>query len=82
MQQWPLVDGHRTVLAYQVAFGVNVAVQITAFVWFALPWLGSFGRWMGSIPLFLPARVSDEVETFIPYEQLLVVMPADADAEW
>lgn len=82
LQQWSLVDGHRTILAYQVAFAVNVAVQITAFVWFALPWLGSFGRRMRSIPLFLPAGVSDKAETFIPYEQLLIVMPADADAEW
>lgn len=82
LQQWPLVDGHRTVLAYQVAFGVNVAVQITAFVWFTLPWLGTFGRRTGSIPLFLPASVSDKIETFMPSEQSLVVMPADADAEW
>ncbi|MGF6312645.1 MFS family permease [Bradyrhizobium sp. i1.8.4] len=82
LQQWPLVDGHRTILAYQVAFAVNVAVQITAFVWFALPWLGSFGRRMRSIPLFFPASVSDKAETFMPYEHLLVVMPADADAEW
>lgn len=82
LQQWQLVDGHRTVLAYQVAFGVNVAVQITAFVWFALPWLGSLGRRMRSIPLLLPAGVSDKAETFMPYEQLLVVMPANTDAEW
>lgn len=82
LEQWPMVDGHRTVLAYQVAFGANVAVQITAFVWFTLPWFGSFGRRMGSIPLFQPASVSDKAETFMPYEQLLVVMPADADAEW
>ncbi len=72
LQQWPLVDGHRTILAYQVAFGVNVAVQITTFVWFALPWLGSFGPRMRLIPLFLPARVSDKAETFMPYERLLV----------
>lgn len=82
LQQWPMVDGRRTVLAYQVAFGVNVAVQITALVWFALPWLGSVGWRVRSIPLFLPAGVFDKVETFMPYEQLLVVMPADADAEW
>ena len=77
-----MVDGHRTVFAYQVAFGLNLMVQIAAFVWFALPWLGSFGRRMGSNPLRLPASVSDAVETFMPCEQLLVVMPADADAEW
>lgn len=82
LEQWATVEGHRTVLAYQVAFGANVAVQITAFVWFALPWLGSFGRWIDSVPLFLPASASDAAEPFMPYEQLLVVMPADTDAEW
>jgi len=82
LQQWPLVDGHRTVLAYQVAFGADVAVQISAFVWFALPCLGAFGRWTGSIPLRLRDPVCDTVATFMPYEQLLVVMPADSDAEW
>ena len=82
LEQWPTVDGHRTVLAYQVAFAVNVAVQITAFVWFALSWLGSFGRRMRLIPLLLPAGVSGKAEPLIPYEQLLVVMPADTDSEW
>ncbi|MGR4930993.1 MFS transporter [Bradyrhizobium sp. CAR08] len=82
LQQWPVVDGHRTVFAYQAAFGLNLVVQIAAFVWFALPWLGSFGRRMGSNPLRLPASVSDAVETFMPCEQLLVVMPANTDSEW
>jgi hypothetical protein len=28
LEQWSTEDGHRPILAYQVAFGVNVALQI------------------------------------------------------
>lgn len=82
LEQWTTEGGHRTILAYQVAFGFNVAVQIVAFVWFALPWLRSFIRRTDSIPLFMPAGVSDAVEAVISYEQMVVLIPADIDAEW
>jgi MFS family permease len=82
LEQWSTEDGHRAILAYQVAFGFNVAVQIVAFVWFALPWVQSFARWIGSISLFTPISVSDAVEPVISYEQMVVLMPADVDAEW
>ncbi|WFU75432.1 MFS transporter [Bradyrhizobium sp. CB2312] len=82
LEQWSTEDGHRSVLAYQVAFGLNVAVQIAAFVWFALPWLRSFTWWMASIPLFTPICVSDVVEPVMSYEQTLVLMPPDDDTEW
>ncbi|MFB9264020.1 MFS transporter [Bradyrhizobium erythrophlei] len=82
LEQWSTEDGHKSILAYQVAFGLNVAVQIAAFVWFALPWLRSFTWWMGSNPLFMPVTVSDAVEPVISFEQAVVLMPADDDAEW
>jgi MFS family permease len=82
LEQWSTEDGHRAILAYQVALGFNVAVQILAFIWFALPWLESFTWWMGSIPLFMPVTGSDEVEPVISYEQTVVLMPVDGDAEW
>jgi MFS family permease len=82
LEQWSIQDGHRPVLAYQVAFGFNVAVQIVVFLWFALPWVRSFARWIGSITLFTPVSVSDAVEPVISYEQMVVLMPADVDAEW
>ncbi|MDB5608057.1 MAG: arabinose transporter permease [Bradyrhizobium sp.] len=81
LEQWPTDYGHRAILAYQVAFSLNVAVQIAAFVWFALPWLRSFTR-MGSIPFFMPVGISDAVEPVISYEQAIVLVPADVDAEW
>jgi type IV secretion system protein VirB5 len=37
LQQWAGDDGHYPATAYQVAFGVNVALQIFALIWFELP---------------------------------------------
>ncbi|WP_375778616.1 MFS transporter [Bradyrhizobium sp. ma5] len=82
LDQWSTVDGHRAILAYQVAFGLNVAAQIAAFVWFALSCLRSFTWRKGSIPFFAPANVSDVVEPVTSYEQAVVLVPADGDAEW
>jgi predicted MFS family arabinose efflux permease len=82
LEQWSTEDGHRSILAYQVAFGLNVALQIAALVWFALPWLRSFAWWMGSIPFFIPVSVSDAVESVILYEQTVLLIPGDDDAEW
>jgi hypothetical protein len=82
LEQWSTEDGHKPILAYQVAFGLNVAMQIAAFVWFALPWLRSFTSWIGSFPLFMPVSVSDAVEPVVLHEQAVVLLPADDDAEW
>jgi MFS family permease len=82
LAQWSTEDGHRSILAYQVAFGLNVAVQIAALVWFALPWLRYFTGWICSSTLFTPVNPSDAVEPVSLYEQMVVLMPADVDAEW
>ena len=37
LEQWLSQDGHYPLLAYQVAFGLNVALQIAALVWLDLP---------------------------------------------
>jgi MFS family permease len=34
LQQWPTQDGHYPAIAYQVAFSVNVGLQIAALAWF------------------------------------------------
>lgn len=81
LEQWSTEDGHRAILAYQVAFGLNVALQIAAFVWFALPWLRYFiGRIVAST-LFTPVD-SDVVESVSLYEQTVILMPTEVDAEW
>jgi MFS family permease len=35
--QWPSQDGHYPVAAYQAAFGLSLALQTAALVWFAMP---------------------------------------------
>ncbi|WP_439360146.1 MFS transporter [Bradyrhizobium sp. DASA03007] len=75
-------DGHRPVQAYQVAFGLNVALQIAALVWFALPWGRSIASWMSSIPFFMPASISNAVESAGLYENSVILLPADDDVEW
>ena len=42
--QWPSQDGYYPVAAYQAAFGLSLALQAAALVWFAMPWIRTFGR--------------------------------------
>jgi sugar phosphate permease len=44
VNQWTPQDGHYPIDAYQAAFGLSLAVQATALLWFAAPWLRSFVR--------------------------------------
>jgi MFS family permease len=37
LQQWTSEAGHYPAIAYQTAFALNLALQIAAWVWFALP---------------------------------------------
>ncbi|QQO20583.1 MFS transporter [Bradyrhizobium diazoefficiens] len=76
LEQWSPGASHKPVLAYQVAFGLNVILQIAALAWFALPWLHHFGRWFGSFD------ASDVIEPVCLYEQAILQVFADDDAEW
>ncbi|MDI3563374.1 MFS transporter [Bradyrhizobium sp. Arg816] len=82
LEQWSANDGHRPVQAYQVAFGLNVALQIAALVWFALPWRGSVASGMSSILFFKPADASFVGESVGLYENSVILLPADDNAEW
>ena len=44
VEQWPSQDGHYPVAAYQAAFGLSLALQVTALAWFAVPWFQTFGK--------------------------------------
>jgi hypothetical protein len=82
LEQWSANDGHRSVQAYQVAFGLSVLLQIAALVWFARPWCRSIASWMSSILFFNPTDVSYAVESVGLYEDSIILLPADDDAEW
>jgi hypothetical protein len=76
LEQWSPGPSHKTVLAYQVTFGLNVILQVAALACFALPWLRYFERWIGSFD------ASDVVEPDFLYEQAVLEVLADDDAEW
>src|SRR6195256_4234710 len=38
LQHWTPQAGHYPEIAYQTAFALNLALQIVAWIWFALPW--------------------------------------------
>ncbi|VIO70905.1 putative sulfoacetate transporter SauU [Bradyrhizobium ivorense] len=82
LEQWSANDGHRPVQAYQVAFGLNVALQIATLLWFALPWFRSFASWVGSISLEMSASAFEPVESVGLYENSAILLPPDDDAEW
>jgi predicted MFS family arabinose efflux permease len=50
VNQWAPQDGHYPLDAYQTAFGFSLALQFAALLWFAVPWLRSFVRF-----IFVPA---------------------------
>ena len=39
LQHWTAQAGHYPEIAYQTAFALNLALQVAAFVWFALAWV-------------------------------------------
>ncbi|MBR0911535.1 MFS transporter [Bradyrhizobium japonicum] len=82
LEQWSSTDGHRPIQAYQVAFGLNVALQIAALVWFALPWGRYLASRIGAIPFFVPESAFDVVELVNSYENSAILIAADDDAEW
>jgi len=41
---WQSREGHYPVAAYQTAFGLCLAFQAAALLWFCMPWIRTFGR--------------------------------------
>ena len=50
VNQWAPQDGHYPLDAYQTAFGFSLTLQFAALLWFTVPWLRSFVRF-----IFVPA---------------------------
>jgi predicted MFS family arabinose efflux permease len=50
VNQWAPQDGHYPLDSYQTAFGFSLALQFAALLWFTVPWLRSFFRF-----IFVPA---------------------------
>lgn len=81
--QWFSQDGHYPLIAYQLAFGLSVAFQSAALLWFAVPWLrtliehlyASFARPFGE-----REGQAEFVTVPVPVEGL--ILEAREAAEW
>ena len=81
VEQWPSQDGHYPVAAYQAAFGLSLALQAAALIWFAVPWLRSFVRHL--YLLFAPLHAGpDDQLTVVPTAVEGAVLEASQGVEW
>jgi type IV secretory pathway TrbF-like protein/sugar phosphate permease len=71
VEQWPNPDGHYPAIAYQVAFGFNVAFQIGALVWFALPQLRPLCSRVALRCLNAAASDGTTLDSGTPYEKAI-----------
>ncbi|MFK4654234.1 hypothetical protein ABIF97_004168 [Bradyrhizobium japonicum] len=81
LKQWPLDAGHYPLVAYQVACGVNVLLQLTALIWFAIPWLPGLKGKAGDLVIGPGAGGWSPVEAIVPAGEL-VILDADEGGEW
>ncbi|WP_375778926.1 nitrate/nitrite transporter [Bradyrhizobium sp. ma5] len=81
LEHWPLEAGHYPLIAYQVAFGVNMLLQLAALVWFSVPPLGGRKRKAEAPAISLAAGGRSSVEVVVPAADL-VLLEGDEHAEW
>jgi MFS family permease len=78
VSHWSPQDGHYPVIAYQTAFGLCLALQAVALAWFAVPWFGSFFRYLYS--LFAPPN--SESAASVPPAAEGRILEATQGIEW
>lgn len=81
VEQWSPQDGHYPEVAYQVAFGLSVACQAVALLWFALPWLRTLSRHLyASLTRPSAERESQAKFVMVPVEG--PILEAHEATEW
>ena len=78
VSNWSPQDGHYPVIAYQTAFGLCLALQAAALVWFVVPWLVSFFRWLNS----LSASPDSEITASVPPAAEGLMLEGSQGIEW
>lgn len=81
LEQWPLQDGHYPLAAYQVAFGVNVLMQLAALAWFAVPGLRGRHKKDRALVSRRPPGGWSLVEAIIPPAEVAIIV-TDEHGEW
>ena len=78
---WSTQGGHYPVVAYQNAFGFSLLLQAAALIWFALPWLRSFVRYV-RFSFARPNAGLDGQLGLAPAASEGVVLEASQGVEW
>lgn len=73
---WPSQDGHYPAIAYQVAFGINVALQAVALVWFKLDRLKRLAL---NLTRCARARSAEAVRLGTPHQQAAWIWTSRVD---
>jgi MFS family permease len=81
VEQWPAQDGHYPIIAYQAAFSLSLALQVAALVWFAIPWLRTFGRHL-HVSLARPPAERDSRAEFVRVSLERPIVEANERTEW
>ena len=79
--QWAPENGHYPVAAYQAAFGVTLALQAAALVWFSIPSLRAFAKRLLSLFARPPGKSDSKTEfVMVPIDGSILV--AHEGVEW
>ncbi|MGY8682559.1 MFS transporter [Bradyrhizobium sp. UFLA05-153] len=81
LEQWPVQDGHYPLIAYQVAFGLSVAVQVASLAWFGVSWVRELGGRTVRSLLHHRSRQGASFEVTAPPSDI-PIMEAHEDTEW
>jgi type IV secretory pathway TrbF-like protein/sugar phosphate permease len=69
LEQWTPHNGRYPAIAYQIAFGVNVALQLAALAWFGRHQIRSFLKLAAKLPGQSPAWSCNTLQLRAPYRQ-------------
>ncbi|WP_245448857.1 MFS transporter [Bradyrhizobium ottawaense] len=81
LEQWPLQAGHYPLIAYQIAFGVNVLLQLATLVCFAVPWFGGLKGRVGPLVARQGTGRWSSDEVIVPAAEV-VILETDEDKAW
>jgi MFS family permease len=79
--QWSSQDGHYPLIAYQLAFGLSVAFQVAALLWFAVPWLRTLIEQL-YVSFARPFAERDSQAEFVMVPVEGAILEAREAAEW
>jgi len=81
VEQWSPQDGRYPEVAYQVAFGLSVAFQVLALLWFAMPWLQTLSSRLYASFALPSAELESQAEfVTVPVER--PILETREAAEW